>query len=373
MLLALRAGRKPTGKQQVSGTTISSRRRGGDRRDERPLVTGTTAPESTPPTDSSLVDLAPGAKVLWVTSNGGHLTELALLANTLKASLESMWVTFDTPQSSLFLRGRRHHFVDYVGPRDLRAAVRAARSVAPLLRRERFDLCVSTGAAVAATVLPMAALAGVPTYYVESLARGEGPSLTGRLLERAPKVRTLTQYPEWASTRWPCTPSTLGCWSARQGRSRPRPLRLLVTLGTMQGYRFDRAVDAVLRVLRPGDQVTWQLGCTTRSGLPGEVLGEVCQSELNALAEQADVVVAHAGVGSVLQQLELGKSPVLVVREAAHGEHVDDHQRQFARSTAGRGLTSVLDLGTPRREVLEAAASRSVHRSDVLVPLAVAA
>lgn len=322
---------------------------------------GISAPASAPATDRTLADLPPGAKVLWVTSNGGHLTELALIADRLQASSESLWITFDTPQSTRFLEGRRHRFVDYVGPRDLWAALRAAKDVAPLLREEHFDLCISTGSAVAATVLPLAALAGIPTYYVESLARGDGPSVTGRLLEHVPHVKTLTQYPGWASARWPCTPSTLEGWSVLQGRPVSRRLRLLVTLGTMQGYRFDRAVDAVLEVLRPGDEVVWQLGCTTRTDLPGRVLEEVCQSELRALAERADVVVAHAGVGSVLQQLELGKSPVLAVREAGHGEHVDDHQRQFARSTADRGLTSLLDLDAPRREVLEEAAARSVH------------
>ena len=309
----------------------------------------------------ALADIPPGAKVLWVTSNGGHLTELAMLASTLDASSESVWVTFDTPQSDRFLTGRRHHYVNYVGPRDLGAAVRAARQVAPLLRREHFDLCVSTGAAVAATVLPLAALAGIPTYYVESLARGEGPSLTGRLLQHAPGVRTLTQYPAWASARWPSTPSILESWTTTPGWPVSGRLRVLVTLGTMQGYRFDRAVDAMLQILGPDDEVTWQLGCTSRRDLPGEVLTEVCQSQLNAIAERADVVVAHSGVGSVLAQLELGKSPVLAVRSAQHGEHVDDHQCQFARTTADLGLTSILDLDTPRREVLLSAASRRVR------------
>ena len=45
---------------------------------------------------------------------------------------------------------------------------------------------------------------------------------------------------------------------------------------------------------------------------------------------EADVVVAHAGVGTALAALEVGKCPVLVPRRLAHGEHVDDHQVQIA-------------------------------------------
>lgn len=317
----------------------------------------------------SLAGVPAGAKVLWVASSGGHLTEVAVLARQLDASPTSLWVTSATPQSEELLRGRRHLFVDHVGPRDLRGALRAAARVAPVLRRERFDLCVSSGAAVAATVLPLAALAGTPTYYVESLARVDGPSLTGRLLQHVPGVRTLTQHPAWASPRWPCHPGTLDGWTVRQSAPHRGPLRILVTLGTVREYRFDRAVDAVLRVLRPGDEVTWQLHGTSRTDLPGEVLPEVSPSRLAAAVAEADVVVAHAGVGSVLQLLELGRSPVLVVRERRHGEHVDDHQRQLARTSGARGLTSVLDLADPRRAVLEEAAARLVRRSTATGPV----
>lgn len=306
----------------------------------------------------------PGRKALFVTSTGGHLSELSTIAEQLQASPDSLWVTHETPQTTAFLQGRRRHYVDYVAPRDLRGALRAAASVSPVLRRESFDLCVSTGAAVAGTVLPMAALAGIPTYYVESLARPTGPSFTGRLLARAPRVHTLSQYPEWSSAAWPCTQSVLDGWRADAGRRPSGPMRILVTLGTIRPYRFDRAVDAVRRMLQPGDEIVWQLGATTRDDLPGQVLGEVSQSHLSSLARAADVVVAHGGVGSILQQFELGKSPVLAVRSGAYGEHVDEHQRGFAETTASRGLTSILDLAAPSRGVLEEAAGRRVTSSQ---------
>jgi len=53
---------------------------------------------------------------------------------------------------------------------------------------------------------------------------------------------------------------------------------------------------------------------------------------------EADVVVAHAGVGTALAALEVGKCPVLVPRRLVHGEHVDDHQTQIATELGSRGL-----------------------------------
>ena len=325
-----------------------------------------TGPATTP---ADMLDEIPrGAKVLWVTSTGGHLAELNLIAERLQPSAGSRWVTFETAQSVDALRDRPHLFVDYVSPRDVRAAVRAARKVLPLLRRERFDACVSTGAGVAATILPLAAWNGIPTYYVESLARPHGPSTTGRILAHVPRVRTATQYTSWAGARWSYAGSILQDWTIEQGPTKEGPLKVLVTLGTIAPYRFDRAVDAVLSMLRPGDEVVWQLGSTTRSDLPGEVYEQVSVDRLDQLSAAADVVVAHCGVGSVLQQFGLGKSPVLAVRRSAHDEHVDDHQTGLAETLESHGLAGVLDLDRPSRELLVEAASRTIVPPPALCP-----
>ena len=58
---------------------------------------------------------------------------------------------------------------------------------------------------------------------------------------------------------------------------------------------------------------------------------------------QARVVVAHAGVGTVLAALNAGKRPVLVPRRREWGEAVDDHQVELAHRLAGCGLAYVVD------------------------------
>ncbi|UZN04114.1 glycosyltransferase [Cellulomonas sp. S1-8] len=303
---------------------------------------------------------ATGGKALLVASTGGHLNELLRLTPTFEPGPDSLWVTFRTPQSEMLLEGRRVEYLPYIGPRDLRGTLRAIPQVRDLVRRERFDLAVSTGAAIAVGALPVTAAAGVPSTYIESVCRLAGPSVTGRILSCVPHVALRTQHESWAGGRWRPHPSVLD-----EYRSVPRELprtgrRLFITLGTIRGYRFDSVVDAVLASGLADESTVWQVGETTREDLPGRVVGQLTPDEFARCAVDADVVVAHAGVGTLLDLLALGVYAVQAVRRATRGEHVDDHQVQIA------DLVRDHDLGVPvegphlTRGVLEHAATRRV-------------
>jgi UDP-N-acetylglucosamine transferase subunit ALG13 len=61
----------------------------------------------------------------------------------------------------------------------------------------------------------------------------------------------------------------------------------------------------------------------------------------------ADVVVTHAGVGSILTCLRYGKTPLVVPRQHRLGEHVDDHQVELTRALAEDGkVIPVWDIAT---------------------------
>jgi UDP-N-acetylglucosamine transferase subunit ALG13 len=80
----------------------------------------------------------------------------------------------------------------------------------------------------------------------------------------------------------------------------------------------------------------------------------------------ADVVVAHAGVGTAITALSAGKCPVLLPRRKRHGEHVDDHQVDIARALGSRGLAVVADADEVSMDDLALAASWGAH--DVGMP-----
>lgn len=310
--------------------------------------------------DNLLADIVwPGARVLWVASSGGHFAQLSRFAEASDAHPTSRWITFDTPQTRGAGVGFEQEFFPYVAPRDWRGVLGAAARARAMLQHEQFDVCISTGAALALGVLPVAASHGVRTHYIESISRVVGPSLTGRLLQRVPTIATHTQHESWSDRNWKWIGSVLDTWTSHPRVDVVAPKKIFVTLGTIKPYRFDRAIDAVLGVTRPDDDVVWQLGCTTRADLPGCVHSEISQSAFQNYAADADITVTHAGVGSIMQLLDMGITPSLVVRERHASEHVDDHQRQIADEMTRRGLAFELDLDAPDRETLRRSAERT--------------
>jgi UDP-N-acetylglucosamine transferase subunit ALG13 len=74
---------------------------------------------------------------------------------------------------------------------------------------------------------------------------------------------------------------------------------------------------------------------------------------------EADTVITHAGVGSIICASREGHVPLVVPRRHELGEHVDDHQVELTRALAERGsvvavwdvdaLTATVGAAPPRR------------------------
>jgi UDP-N-acetylglucosamine transferase subunit ALG13 len=90
---------------------------------------------------------------------------------------------------------------------------------------------------------------------------------------------------------------------------------------------------------------------------------------------EAEVVILHAGAGSVIHALGAGKAPVIMARRAELGEHVDDHQVEFARELALTGRVVVLAHSAELWAAIERARalSANVARSEPPVVKMVAA
>lgn len=304
-------------------------------------------------------------RLLLTASTGGHLTQLYRFAQAAGVADEATWATFDSPQSRGMLDNARVVWLDYVKPRDLRGTLRARAKLAAELNGAEFDGVVSTGAAVAVSAFLWGKSHDLPRRYIESVSRTAGPSLTGRIVRSLRLADTYTQHAAWASPAWPQTDSVLRGFATRAkepARAATDPLRIFVTLGTIRPYRFDRLINRITNILRPEDTIVWQLGESWRDDLPGEAHRLVKPQALLAEAHAADVVITHSGVGTILQLLDEGISPLVVPRRREHNEHIDDHQLQIWQLLADAGVGHPVEADALTREHLVAAAnSRTVQ------------
>lgn len=121
-----------------------------------------------------------GPKICIVSSCGGHLTEV----RTLKPAYEhyehfyvlNSWVSLpsDMLDRTYFIR---HSERDWLFLVNLWEAWR-------ILRREKPDLILSTGAGACVPFAIVGRLLQVPSVFVETFNRVAGPSLSGRIMYR---------------------------------------------------------------------------------------------------------------------------------------------------------------------------------------------
>ena len=52
--------------------------------------------------------------------------------------------------------------------------------------------------------------------------------------------------------------------------------------------------------------------------------------------KEARLVITHGGPSSFIMPLQVGKTPIVVPRQEKYGEHVNDHQLNFAREVEKR-------------------------------------
>jgi len=120
-------------------------------------------------------------RILLVCSPGGHLVQLRALGPAYEG-LQRSWVTLAGADVDGMLRGERYVLAHGPTNRSAAKALRNMRVAWRVVRRERPDAILSTGAALALPFFLVGRLHGCRLVYVESLTRTDSLSLSGRLV-----------------------------------------------------------------------------------------------------------------------------------------------------------------------------------------------
>ena len=234
---------------------------------------------------------------MLVASSGGHFTQLAALWPRIEsANRDCVWVTFDSPQTRSMLKDQQVEFVPYIKPRGFSSVIRNVPQAVRLIKKYQVDSIISTGSAIALAYLPYSAIRGIPTHYIESATRVEGPSVTGKALARVPGIKLYNQHQSWSNAQWKFLGSVFDGFNVVPLAQKPdRIRRAVVSVGTMEDYSFRDFFVRLADYLSDADSVLWQTGSTDVSDLNIDGREVVPAHALEQAMREADVVIAHAG------------------------------------------------------------------------------
>jgi UDP-N-acetylglucosamine transferase subunit ALG13 len=140
---------------------------------------------------------------------------------------------------------------------------------------------------------------------------------------------------------------------------------IFATVGT-HNQPFERFLQALAAL---EDDVVVQYGPNERPAWAARAVRFMDFEAVMTAMREADAVVTHAGVGSILCARTLGHVPIVMPRLARLGEHVDDHQVQLcnALSKAGRVIVAWRseDLPVAVAEARERATPEALHETPL--------
>lgn len=120
-------------------------------------------------------------KLCLVCSSGGHLLQLHIL-KPWWSKYERFWVTFRKEDALSLLKEERIYFAYYPTNRNVKNLIRNSFLALKILRKEKPDIIVSTGAGVAIPFFYLGKFFGAKTVYIEVYDRIDSPTITGRVV-----------------------------------------------------------------------------------------------------------------------------------------------------------------------------------------------
>lgn len=124
---------------------------------------------------------------------------------------------------------------------------------------------------------------------------------------------------------------------------------IFVILGT-QDKEFGRMLKEIDSLIKDGiidEKVVVQAGSTVYHSDTMEILDYIPMKEFTKYIKEADFVIAHGGVGSILDALKYNKKVIAIPRLEKYNEHENNHQIQIVEKFDELGY--IMDCGNLKR------------------------
>ena len=109
---------------------------------------------------------------------------------------------------------------------------------------------------------------------------------------------------------------------------------ILVLLGT-QNNSFYRLLEEIEKNIKDGtikEEVIVQAGYTKFQSDKMRIIDLISKEQLEQFQDEADLIITHGGVGSIISSIEKGKKVIAVPRLKQYKEHVNNHQLDIIKS-----------------------------------------
>lgn len=137
-------------------------------------------------------------KIIAISSVGGHWIELLRL-QPLFSEHHTLYVS-TRPDFNTMVPGSLFYSISDFNRNNMRGVFAAMYSLCEIMRKEKPDVVISTGAAPGLLALIVARLFGKKTIWLDSIANVEELSMSGRIASKFCS-RVYTQWPDLAKGR----------------------------------------------------------------------------------------------------------------------------------------------------------------------------
>lgn len=120
-------------------------------------------------------------KICLVGSSGGHLTHLYMLKPFWRDK-NRFWVTFDKEDARSLLKDEKMYPCYFPTNRNIKNLIRNTFLAIRVLKKEKPDLIISSGAAVAVPFFYLGKMMGAKLIYIEVFDRIDKPTMTGKMV-----------------------------------------------------------------------------------------------------------------------------------------------------------------------------------------------
>ncbi len=120
-------------------------------------------------------------------------------------------------------------------------------------------------------------------------------------------------------------------------------MKVLVTIGSMVEKKFTRLFQMVDTLCEEGvlngANVTAQVGFDAYQSKYYKCFDMIADEQFKQMIDGSDLIITHAGTGTVTSCLKKGKKVIIVPRITKYDEHYDDHQLELTDLFTKQGYT----------------------------------